>query len=72
MRCPRCHGDIGLPGGSRTTAERDIEICGSCCSDEAMLEATGMDIGRMADWPIAERKTAAELQLDDGNESTLS
>lgn len=49
--CPRCdgvienHGGVVMAGTSRATSDRDIEICGPCCSDEALREA-------LEDWVV--------------------
>lgn len=50
--CPRCHHAAEYPGASRATDGRDIEICGPCCNDEAVREARGLPVQKMADWPV--------------------
>ncbi|MBZ6250357.1 GIY-YIG nuclease family protein [Streptomyces olivaceus] len=51
--CPRCRNKMDLPGASRATPERDIEVCGPCCSDEADREAAGLPWPAVSEWPVA-------------------
>ncbi|MEW2610237.1 hypothetical protein AB0937_08505 [Streptomyces sp. NPDC047880] len=51
--CPRCRNKMDLPGKSRATPDREIEICGPCCSDEAMREAAGLPWPAVSEWPVA-------------------
>lgn len=51
--CPRCRNKMDLPGKSRATPDREIEICGPCCSDEAMREAAGLPWPAVSGWPVA-------------------
>lgn len=51
--CPRCHESTDVPPGkSRATGEHDIEVCGSCCSDEAWMDAAGRPLQAFAQWPV--------------------
>jgi hypothetical protein len=51
--CPRCHEPLRHPGGAaRAVPDRDITICGPCCSDEAEMEARGRAVQKMAEWPV--------------------
>ncbi|WP_285510972.1 hypothetical protein [Streptomyces sp. NBRC 14336] len=50
--CPRCRNKMDLPGASRATEDREIQICGPCCSDEARREAAGLPWPAVAEWPV--------------------
>ena len=50
--CPRCRHKMDLPGRSRATSDRDVEICGPCCSDEATREAAGLPWPAVSEWPV--------------------
>lgn len=51
--CPRCRlSPLDEPGASRATGDRDIDVCGACCSDEAWLEHRGHAVPMMATWPV--------------------
>lgn len=56
--CPRCRNKMDLPGASRATPDREIEICGPCCSDEAMREAAGLPWPSVSEWPVPRRTGA--------------
>lgn len=53
-KCPRCEGDLALPGGSRVTLGRDIRICGDCCVDEAARDSGGLPPVPPEEWPVSE------------------
>ena len=56
--CPRClgpievHDDVKLAARSRATADRDIEICPSCGSDEAMRQHDTGVMVPVSEWPV--------------------
>lgn len=55
--CPRCTGplakfDEDAGAGSRIVTDRNIQICGDCGLDEAVLDARGMSPVLPAEWPI--------------------
>lgn len=53
MVCPRCREAYTHPGGaSRAVPQRDIVICGPCCSDEIVYAAAGRLVPRVAEWPV--------------------
>ncbi|MEV6752382.1 hypothetical protein [Streptomyces sp. NPDC051214] len=56
--CPRCRNKMDLPGKSRATPDREIKICGPCCSDEAMREAAGRPWPAVAEWPVTRQARA--------------
>lgn len=67
VTCPRCRANnMQYPGGSRATADREIEVCGSCCSDEAWLSSKGKSVQKVAAWPVARSYTesGAEMRSD--------
>jgi hypothetical protein len=56
MKCPRCQiNAVTESGTSRATGDRDIEICGACCSDEAWIEHYGQAVPKIAAWPVARK-----------------
>ncbi|MFF4291017.1 hypothetical protein ACFY0R_37840 [Streptomyces sp. NPDC001633] len=62
--CPRCGGPLArfpgdLGGGSRIVTDRDITICGPCCTDEAVRDATGRAPVPPGEWPVLDRLTWA-------------
>lgn len=56
--CPRCHGalitDDDQGGASRATPDRDIDVCGPCCVDEAVRQTLGKGTVLVAQWPVHE------------------
>jgi hypothetical protein len=56
--CPRCQNKMDLPGASRATPDREIKICGPCCSDEAMREAAGRPWPAVSEWPVSREDRA--------------
>ena len=52
--CPRCLGPLDLPGTSRTTITRSTQICGPCCTDEAIRDGAGLAPIPADEWPVAE------------------
>ncbi|MET8690545.1 hypothetical protein ABZV77_40700 [Streptomyces sp. NPDC004732] len=51
-RCPRCGGPLGeRPARSRLTTDREVLICTTCGTDEAVREATGKPPVPFGDWP---------------------
>lgn len=51
--CPRCQiSPLENGGASRATGDRDIDVCGPCCSDEAWIEHYGQPVQKMAAWPV--------------------
>ncbi|MFD9150360.1 hypothetical protein ACIPPN_21175 [Streptomyces diastaticus] len=52
-RCPRCGGPLGeAPARSRLTTDREVLICTTCGTDEAVREATGRTPVPFGDWPL--------------------
>lgn len=51
--CPRCGGPLGeQPARSRLTADRDVRICTTCGTDEAVREANRQAPVPFGDWPL--------------------
>lgn len=56
--CPRCEGPIEIrdgvkiAAGSRATADRDVDICGMCGTDEAIREQAGGGVIPVTGWPM--------------------
>jgi hypothetical protein len=60
--CPRCTGPMGLPGGSRMLTKRsDVDICGECCTDEAVRDAAGLPPIPPQEWPVKQLLTWSGL-----------
>ncbi|MGW5401983.1 hypothetical protein [Streptomyces sp. NPDC003952] len=52
-RCPRCGGRLGdRPARSRLTADRDVLICTTCGTDEAVREAQRQAPLPFGEWPL--------------------
>ncbi|GAA2242137.1 hypothetical protein GCM10010232_31510 [Streptomyces amakusaensis] len=52
-RCPRCGGPLGdRPARSRLTIGRDVAICTTCGTDEAVREAAGLSPVPFGEWPL--------------------
>lgn len=55
--CPRCSEAMDHPGGgSRMGVDRKPVICGPCCYDEAIRDASGDAPIPPPDWPVTRRK----------------
>lgn len=54
--CPRCGEAMDVPpGGSRMAVDRELDICGPCCSDEAYRDAAGDPPIPPNEWPVRRR-----------------
>ncbi|MFJ8628578.1 hypothetical protein ACIRD3_37845 [Kitasatospora sp. NPDC093550] len=52
-RCPRCGGPLGeRPARSRLTADRDVLICTTCGTDEAVRDAQQQPPVPFGEWPL--------------------
>ncbi|MFF1906406.1 hypothetical protein [Kitasatospora sp. NPDC058218] len=52
-RCPRCGGPLGeRPARSRVTTDRDVPICTTCGTDEAVREAQRQAPVPPGEWPL--------------------
>ncbi|MBT2394668.1 hypothetical protein [Streptomyces sp. ISL-100] len=52
-RCPRCGGPLGeRPARSRLTADRDVFICTTCGTEEAVRQAHGQAPVPFGEWPL--------------------
>ncbi|WP_188303173.1 hypothetical protein [Streptomyces sp. CBMA123] len=52
-RCPRCGGPLGeRPAHSRLTTHRDILICTTCGTDEAVRQAQRQAPVPPGEWPL--------------------
>lgn len=52
-RCPRCGGPLGeRPARSRLTVDREVFICTTCGTEEAVQQATGKPPIPFGEWPI--------------------
>ena len=52
-RCPRCGGPLGeRPAHSRLTADREVFICTTCGTEEAVREAQGKAPVPFGEWPL--------------------
>ncbi|MEU8887320.1 hypothetical protein [Streptomyces sp. NPDC048442] len=52
-RCPRCGGPLGeRPARSRLTADREVFICTTCGTEEAVREAHGQAPVPFGEWPL--------------------
>ncbi|MFD7429690.1 hypothetical protein ACIF6H_12245 [Streptomyces microflavus] len=53
VRCARCGGPLGeRPARSRLTADREVQICTMCGTDEAVREVDGLPPVPFGDWPL--------------------
>lgn len=51
--CPRCRNTItGRSARSRLTTDREVFICTTCGTDEAVREMTGQPPVPFGDWPV--------------------
>lgn len=52
-RCPRCGGPLGeRPARSRMTTSREVIICTTCGTDEAVRAANHQPPVPFGDWPV--------------------
>ncbi|MGW1674583.1 hypothetical protein [Streptomyces sp. NPDC002324] len=52
-RCPRCGQPYdGTAARSRATVARDLPICSTCATDEAVRDATGRPPVPLDEWPL--------------------
>ncbi|MEV2264087.1 hypothetical protein AB0J13_36265 [Streptomyces anulatus] len=52
-RCPRCGGPLGeRPARSRLTAAREVFICTTCGTEEAVRHAHGQAPVPFGEWPL--------------------
>lgn len=55
--CPRCTEPLDLPGRSRLNRDRSTEICGDCCTNEAVRDARHLPPIPPGDWPVTSNLT---------------